>query len=152
MYEVRETYDKYPAHRELYHDDDMEAVYLMGKGRLEEAQMAIEKWSAKKPDDIYLLPRKALLLALKGDYRAAEAMIPVILSRNPVKDPFYHHAAYDIARIYALEGRSVENVQWLGEAAATAFPCYPLFEREAYLNRIRQARIHPVHGGHESAE
>lgn len=66
-------------------------------------------------------------------------MIPIILNRHPVKDPFYHHAAYDIACIYALEGKSVEAVKWLREANATGFQPYPLFERDAYLNRIRQA-------------
>jgi serine/threonine protein kinase len=140
MYEVGCKYDEYAAaHRDLYHDDDMEVVYLMGKGRLDEAQKAIDEWSAKRPDDIVLPHRKALLLALKGDFRAAEAAISVILSRHPVKDPYYHHAAYDIARIYALEGKSDEAVKWLREAAVTGWPCYPLFERDAYLNRIRQA-------------
>jgi hypothetical protein len=51
----------------------------------------------------------------------------------------YHHAAYDIACIYALEGKSVEAVKWLREANANGFQCYRLFERDAYLNRIRQA-------------
>ncbi len=139
LYEVGCKYDEYAANRELYHDDDMEVVYFMGKGRLEEAQKAIDKWSAKKPDDIVLPSRNALLFALKGDFRAAEAAIPVVLSRHPVKDPLYHHAAYDIARIYALEGKSVEAVKWLREANATGFQPYPLFERDAYLNRIRQA-------------
>jgi TolB-like protein len=139
MYEVGCKYDEYAAHRDLYHDDDMEVVYLMGTGRLDEAQKAIEKWSAKNPDDVVLPDRKAVLSALKGDFRAAEAAIPAILGRHPVKDPFYHHAAYDIARIYALEGKSDEAVKWLREAAATGLPCYPLFERDAYLSRIRQA-------------
>jgi tetratricopeptide (TPR) repeat protein len=139
MYDVGSKYDEYAAHRNLYRDDDMEALYFMGTGRLDEAQKAIDEWSAKRPDDIVLPPRKALLFALKGDFRAAEAAIPAILSIHPVKDPHYHHAAYDIARIYALEGKSVEAVKWLREAATTGFPCYPLFERDAYLNRIRQA-------------
>jgi len=139
MYEVGCKYDEYAAHRNLYHDDEMEALYFMGKGRLDEAQKAIDEWSAKRPDVIRLPYRKALLLALKGDFRAAEAAIPSILSRHPVKAPLYHHAAYDIARIYALEGKSVEAVRWLREAAVTGWSCYPLFERDAYLNRIRQA-------------
>jgi hypothetical protein len=75
---------------------------------------------------------------LKGDFRAAEAAIPIVLNRHPVKDPIYHHAAYDIACIYALEGKSAEAVKWLREANATGFQPYPLFERDAYLNRIRQ--------------
>jgi serine/threonine-protein kinase len=139
LYEVGGKYDEYAAHRELYHDDEMEVLYFMSKGRLDEAQKAIEEWSAKTPGRINLPPRRALLSALKGDFRAAEGAIPVILSRHPVKDPTYHHAAYDIARIYALEGKNVEAVKWLREANATGFQPYPLFERDAYLNRIRQA-------------
>ncbi len=139
MYNMGGKYDEYAAHQKLYSDDYMETWYFMGTGRLDEAQKKIEEWSAKKPDDIFLPPKKALLSALKGDFRAAEAAIPSVLGRHPVKDPFYHHAAYDIACIYALEGKSVEAVKWLREANATGFQCYPLFERDAYLNRIRQA-------------
>ena len=62
-----------------------------------------------------------------------------ILSKHPVKDPIYHHAAYDIACIYALEGKSVEAVNWLRETTAMGFSVYPLFEPDAYLHRIRQA-------------
>jgi hypothetical protein len=43
---------------------------------------------------------------------------------HPFKGPFYHHAAYDIACIYALEDKRVETVKWLREAAATGFQCY----------------------------
>ncbi len=138
MYDMGGKYDEYAAHREFYHDDYMEAWYFMSKGRLDEAQKAIEEWSAKSPNKMDLPSKKALLFALKGDFRAAEAMIPVVLSRHPVKDPLYHHAAYDIACIYALEGKSVEAVKWLREANATGFQPYPLFTRDAYLNRVRQ--------------
>ena len=111
----------------------------MGKGRLDEAQKAIDQWSAKKPEALELLPKKALFFALKGDFRSAEAMVPSILGKHPLKDLNYHHATYDIACIYALEGKTDEAVKWLRETAATGFPSYPLFERDAYLNRIRQA-------------
>ena len=111
----------------------------MGTGRLDEAQKSIEEWMVKKPDEIRLPNQKALLLALKGDFRAAEGEIPAILSKHPAKDPLYHHATYDIALIYALEGKSAEAVKWLRETSATGFPCYPLFERDAHLNKIRPA-------------
>jgi len=98
----------------------------------------IEEFSARK--DHSEVPRQqALLFAFRGDFRSAEAMIPTILSTHPPYDLPYHHAAQDIACIYALEGKSDEAVRWLREAAAMGFPCYPLFERDAYLNRIRQA-------------
>jgi hypothetical protein len=65
-------------------------------------------------------------------------LIPAILSENPRTKLTHHHAAHDIACIYALEGKSEEAVKWLREAAATGYPNYPLFERDPYLNRIRQ--------------
>ncbi len=139
LFEIGEKYDEYAARRNLYSDPYMEAWYFMGKGRLDEAQKVIEEWSAKRPDYFELPQRKALLSAVKGDFHAAEASIPSILSNHPAKGPIYHHAAYDIARIYALGGKSAEAVEWLRETAAAGYPCYPLFERDRYLNRIRQA-------------
>jgi hypothetical protein len=82
---------------------------------------------------------RALLFAVKGDFRAAEAEVPLVLSKHPLKDPLYHHAAYDIACVYALEGKSGEAVKWLRESAITGFHLYPRYVRDAYLNRIRQA-------------
>ena len=142
MYGLGGKYDEWlVAHQKFYPNETNGAWYFLGKGRLEEAQKAIEELSvSKEPDDIdEFPPKKAMLFALKGDFRSAEAAIPTILSRHAVKDPLYHHHAYDIACIYALEGKSVEAVKWLREAAAMGFPNYPLFERDAYLNRIRQA-------------
>jgi hypothetical protein len=37
-----------------------------------------------------------------------------------------------------LRGKSDEAVKWLRETAAKGFPSYALFERDPYLNRIRQ--------------
>jgi TolB-like protein/tRNA A-37 threonylcarbamoyl transferase component Bud32 len=139
-YEAGSRYDEwFAASQKFPADDAMRAWYFMGKGDLVEAQKAIDAWTAKRPDDSRLPHKKALLLALKGDFRAAEAEIPLILSKHPAKDPLYHHAVYDLARIYALEGKSDEAVKWLREAATTGLPCYLLFERDIYLDRIRQA-------------
>jgi hypothetical protein len=88
---------------------------------LDDAQKVIVEWSATEPDEPNRPPAKALLLAAKGDFRAAEAEIPNVLARHPVKDPLYHHATYDIACIYALEGKSAEAVKWLRESAVTGF-------------------------------
>jgi hypothetical protein len=51
----------------------------------------------------------------------------------------YHHAAYDIACVYALEGKSAEAVKWLRESAVTGFHLYPRYTRDGLLNRIRQS-------------
>jgi TolB-like protein/predicted Ser/Thr protein kinase len=143
MYELSGKYDEWlAAHRRFNPDTPVPARYFLWKGRLAEAQKAIEIEEASpriRVDKAAVLRDRTLLFALNGDFRSAEAAIPSILSGHPVKDPFYHHAAYDIACIYALEGKSAEAVRWIREAAATGFRCYTLFERDAYLNRIRQA-------------
>jgi len=139
LYEVQSKYDEYAANQSVRRVGRSEVWYFMGKGQLEEAQKAMDEWSAKYPTHVELTPMKALLLALKGDFRAAEAEIPIILNKHPVKDPLYHHAAYDIACIYALEGKSAEAVKWLRESAVTGFHLYPRYVRDVYLNRIRQA-------------
>jgi tetratricopeptide (TPR) repeat protein len=132
-------YDEWlAAHQRLYPNDPISPWYFLGKGRLEEAQRTIEEFSARK-DHIEVPRQQALLFAFRGDFRSAEAMIPTILSTHPPYDLQYHHAAQDIACIYALEGKSDEAVRWLREAAAMGFPCYPLFECDIYLSRIRQA-------------
>jgi hypothetical protein len=49
-----------------------------------------------------------------------------------------HHWTYFAACVYALTGNTSEAVRWLKETANTGFPNYPLFERDPFLNRIRQ--------------
>jgi tetratricopeptide (TPR) repeat protein len=139
MYEVQSRYDDYAADRSVRRDGRMEALSLMAKGRLDDAQKAIDDWSAKQPDNPNLPPTKGLLLAAKGDFRAAEAQIPIIFAKHPLKDPLYHHATYDIACIYALEGKSAEAVRWLRESAVSGFHLYPRYTRDAFLDRIRQS-------------
>jgi hypothetical protein len=117
----------------------MEVVYLIAKGRLDEAQKAIDTLFSGQTDRMFLPPTNALLLAAKGDFRAAEAAIPVILGKHPLKDPLYHHATYDIACIYALEGKSADAVKWLRESAVTGYHLYPRYTRDAFLDRIRRS-------------
>ncbi len=138
-YEVQSKYDEYAADQKVRHQDRIAAMYFMSKGRFEEAQKAIDEWSARQANLTELPPTQALLFALKGDFRNAEAQIPIILSEHPLKDPLYHHAAYDIACLYALEGKAPEAVKWLRDSAVSGFHLYPRYTRDAFLNRIRQA-------------
>jgi serine/threonine-protein kinase len=112
--------------------------YYLEKNMLNDAQPLLEQALAKDPNDPTVRLRKALFLALKEDFHAAEAEVPWILEHIR-KDRGYHHNAYEIARVYALASKSKEAIRWLREAAETGLPCYPLFERDPYLNRIRQA-------------
>jgi TolB-like protein len=139
LYEVQSKYDEYASDKSLPRSGRLQAWYFMGKGRLRDAQHAIDDWSRSQADDPDLPPTRALLFAMNGDFRAAEAQIPVILRLHPVKDPVYHHAAYDIACVYALEGKSADAVKWLREAAVTGFHLYPRYTRDKLLERIRQS-------------
>jgi serine/threonine-protein kinase len=139
MYEVQSRYDDYAADQAVGHDGRLESLYLIAKGRFNEAQTAIDDWSTNPANQTQRLPTKALLLAARGNFPAAEAEIPIILAMHPVKDPLYHHAAYDIACIYAMEGKSAEAVKWLRNSAVSGYHLYPRYTRDAFLDRIRQS-------------
>ena len=113
--------------------------YYLRKGLLADAQKAIEERLPKAPQNYDLLMQQALLLALRGDARAAESRVPEIFSKIQPNDQSRHHSTYDSACIYALLGNSSEAVKWLKETAATGFPNYPLFARDHFLDRIRQS-------------
>jgi len=140
MADIVREYDRELADRQRFFGEGKPDVwYLMSKGRLEEAKRALDEMQAKHPGDERLPQTWGVFFALKGDFRSAEAKIPEVLKRYPIKGPVYHHATYDIACVYALEGKADEAVRWLKETAATGFPCYPLFARDPFLNRIRQS-------------
>jgi hypothetical protein len=117
----------------------MDAWALLTVGRLDDARRAVDLAASDSSDGFAVAREKALLDAVQGDLRSAKAAIPSLLSRHPVKDPFYHHTAYFVACIYAAEANSADAVKWLREAVATGFLVYPLFERDALLDKIRKA-------------
>jgi NADH dehydrogenase/NADH:ubiquinone oxidoreductase subunit G len=138
MYDVQSRYDDYAADHRIRRESKMDALHLMSNGRLAEAQTVIDEWS-KQPNTNELVMTEALLLALKGNYAAAEAQIPVALARHPLKDPLYHHDAYSIACVYAMERKSAEAVKWLRESAVSGYHLYPRYQRDTFLRRIRQS-------------
>ena len=138
IYEVQSRYDDYAADKSVLRGGRMEVLYLIAKGRLSDAQKTFDNWAATAQND-QLRPTEALLRAAQGDFQAAEAGIPVVLAQHPLKDPLYHHAAYDIACVYAMQGKSDEAVKWLRESAITGFHLYPRYTRDHFLDRIRQS-------------
>ena len=139
MYEVQSRFDDYAADQRVRHTARSDAWYLIGTRRFDEAQEVLKRWPPQQPESPYLAPSRLLLLAARGEFSAAEAEIPAILSRHPLKDPLYHHATYDIACAYAMEGKSAEAVKWLKESAANGFHLYPRYTRDPFLDRIRKS-------------
>jgi TolB-like protein len=136
-------YDQWlTKNRELYGDDaapqEDTSWYLIGKRKLDDAQKQMDQAADKAPGNPAFLNNKIVLLALKGNFQAAEELIPKVLSTHPIHNPSYHHATSSIAVVYALEGKSGEAVKWLQTTADSGYPCYPRFERDPYFDRIRQ--------------
>ena len=127
------------AHQRLSPNEPLDALYLLGTGQLDAAQAALEDLERRQPDYWQLAQGKALLAALRGDFRSAEAAIPKILGAAGPQPINYHHATYTVACIYALQGKSAEAVVWLRRTAEMGMPSYPLFARDPMLDRIRQA-------------
>jgi serine/threonine-protein kinase len=140
-YEMSAQWDKRrAAELRFFPREPMSAWALLTVGRLDDARRAVDLGLASDGERRSTLVKvKALLDALQGDIRSAKAAIPSLLSQHPVKDPYYHHTAYFLACIYAAEANSAEAVKWLREAVATGFLAYPLFERDALLDKIRKA-------------
>jgi len=133
-------YGKFDEAIELHHrffgfPGDADA--LIGKGRLDEAEALIKESVKKTPGDLRSRSRLALVSALKGKFQEAETAIPTIIQQAG-NNRTYHHITYNIACVYALEGKTDEAVKWLRTTADTGMPNYPLFARDPHLNRIRK--------------
>ena len=76
---------------------------------------------------------------MRGDFGAAEAAIPAVLRQHPLKDPLYHHDTYDIACIYALQGKSTDAVKWLRESAVSGYHLYPRAQDRTGTSRLGYA-------------
>ncbi len=133
-------YDEWLATYQKFKPDAPTSLrYLKGKGRLDEAQKKLDEILINYPNEPGVKFEQAFLAALKGDFRTTEAATTFLLSDINPQAFNYHHATYEIACLYAVGGKSDEAVKWLRETAAKGFPSYTLFERDPYLNRIRQA-------------
>lgn len=111
---------------------------LFQLGRRDEAIAKLEEYSREYPQDTggRFAAVQALLLAAGGEERKALQNI-----RNATKKQdfgHFHHTAHFIASAYARMNKPEEAIHWLREAAENGFPCYPLFERDANLNPLRQ--------------
>ena len=119
---------------------DIEALYLVSKGRMDEAQKVMDEWSISPANRLRLPLHASAAPCFEGRFwRGAKPRSRPFFAMHPLKDPLYHHATYDIACIYALEGKSADAVKWLRESAVTGYHLYPRYTRDHFLDRIRQS-------------
>jgi tetratricopeptide (TPR) repeat protein len=112
---------------------------LQHLGRGGEALALAEERLRSQPEDPggVVTSTRALLLAEAGDVGRAMADVRTAAEKGKGYVHF-HHAAYNIASVYALLGKPDEAVRWLRWAAENGFPCYPLFAADPNLAAIRQ--------------
>jgi hypothetical protein len=80
--------------------------------------------------------RASLASLLAGVGRRAEAqrtLAPLLAG-----GAFDHHVTYRIATTHAQLGQAAQAVTWLKRSADNGFPCYPWFEKDSQLDRVRQ--------------
>ena len=99
----------------------------------------LERSARETPDDPLALIDLASGRALQGRCDEADALVGRHASRL-TRDRHYHHMTYEIVQTYAYCGNAEEAVRWLEETVAWGNPALPMFERDPYLERIRESR------------
>src|SRR6266404_6503656 len=115
------------------------ATVLFRLGRNEEAAALVDEFLTTNPKDEGGggTSVKAMMLAKDGKVTQAEEAIRHAIEIGKGFGHF-HHTAYNIASAYALLDKPDDAIKWLQVAADDGFPCYPLFESDAYLNSLRK--------------
>jgi serine/threonine protein kinase len=116
------------------------AMALLHLGRRDEAAAIVEELSRDSPGDTdggLFTGIQALIAALAGDEKKSEARIKSAIEKGKGFGHF-HHTAYNIACAYSAMKKAEEAVRWLQTAADGGFPCYPLFEKDPYLDHLRK--------------
>lgn len=129
-------WDDYLAAKERYlPSEPVSWAYYLGKGELAKAETSLDE----EEDALSKADGRAILLALRGEKKAAEGLIPVIQKQIDPRRTDYHHITYDIGCVYAINGNAPEAVKWLRETATRGNPSYLMFTRDPWLDKIRQS-------------
>jgi TolB-like protein/Tfp pilus assembly protein PilF len=111
---------------------------LFNLGRKEEASEKLQRLLENHSDiGGTFASLQAVIAGSEGRDDDAEELIKQAIEKGKGFGHF-HHTAYTIACAYALMNRRGEAIGWIEEASETGFPCYPLFERDANLDNLRQ--------------
>ena len=112
---------------------------LFNLGKKKEASGRLVELMREYPEDTGGLytSLQALLLASTGQELEAENKVREAAERGKGFGHF-HHTAYHIACAYALMNKPEPAIRWLDAAAQDGFPCYPLFQRDSNLDKLRE--------------
>jgi tetratricopeptide (TPR) repeat protein len=112
---------------------------LFNLGKKEEASATLEQLLKDYPEDTggVFTSIQAVVAASSGQETVAESKIRSAVEKGKGFGHF-HHTAYYIACAYALMNKPEQAIKWLEATAEDGFPCYPLFESDRNLDRLRQ--------------
>jgi TolB-like protein/tRNA A-37 threonylcarbamoyl transferase component Bud32/Tfp pilus assembly protein PilF len=115
---------------------------LFHLGRKDEARETIDSYLQANPKDIGGMNTAlaALMAADAGDLGHLDRLVQTA-HENGRGFGHFHHTAFTIARAFAVAGRPADAVKWLQQAADDGYPCYPVFENDSALNRIRGEQV-----------
>ena len=118
---------------------DERALVLSYLGRKREALAALDSvTSARAGRQITdIESARAVVLAASGEREAAYRAIERASAGDAARASHFHHAAYSIAKAYALLGEREKALAYLRRTAADGMPCYPLFRNDPYLQGLR---------------
>jgi tetratricopeptide (TPR) repeat protein len=107
------------------------------KKQFDRARQINERILARTPDDPFGLSNQMLLDAELGRFQGFEAKIPAMIEKVRSSRAI-HHVTYNIASVYALEGKTRPAVEWLKKTVETGMPNYTVFARDPQLDPIRK--------------
>jgi tetratricopeptide (TPR) repeat protein len=126
--------------RPEFRDDFQVPLALAHLGRIPEA-VALARRNVTNPTHamqaVDRASTRAVVFALAGRRRDAEESLAAAEAGGAEGSSHFHHAAYNVACAYALMGRKKEALEWLRRTAEEGMPCFPLFEKDPFLDSLR---------------
>jgi len=108
----------------------------MQLGELAEAQPLLTEALELMPDEPMIVSLQGVMHALRGEPKAAMQCMNRACA-NPKSFGHAHHAYYQIACILSILQQMDKAFEWLERTVETGFACWPLFQRDPWLKKLR---------------
>jgi class 3 adenylate cyclase/Tfp pilus assembly protein PilF len=110
---------------------------LVNLGRVNEAETILTNSLNKDSSNLFINSALAVLLAKKGDTRAALRKIEFCEQSN-LNTGHFHHAVYNLAIAYALLNEPEKAVSKLNWVVENGFPNYTYFSKDLMLESLHE--------------